>query len=34
MAMHMYFTDGGEKLSVSYGMEMLRHVSEKWECAL
>ena len=34
MAMHVYYTDGGEKLSVSYGMEMQRRISEKRECAL
>lgn len=33
-AMHVYYTDGGEKLSVSYGMEVQRHIPEKRECAL
>ena len=34
MAMHVHYTDGGEKLSVSDGMEVQRCISAKWECAL
>lgn len=32
--MALYYTDGGEKLSVSFGMEVERCVSEKRECVL
>lgn len=28
-AMHVYYTDGGEKLSVSYGMEVQRHIHQR-----
>lgn len=34
MAMRVRYTDGGEKLSVSDGMEVQRCVSAKRQCAL
>ena len=34
MAMRVHYTGGGEKLSVSDGMEVQRCISAKRECAL